>query len=301
VLADAAVYGSLAALIRLPLEHPLDCVKTQWQAHPSFTNSRQVVRHIWLNGGVTRFWAGILPAAVRSSTKELYRFPLMVSLPQFYHSKMSTVYSSGALTPRDNICAKIFTAETIATLESVISCPLERCKVLLMTRGNVSASYAVLNSIGFSSMANSPKRFLFNTGMIGSRLFQGFGALYARQSLSWTTFLVADSQLKQCVRSLTGQSTVLTFPYLMFVSFGVGLIHTVVTLPVDCLKTRLQQFNTCSSSAAKWMPRPTVRQILSQYSLGSFYVGFRVRLLQYVINSIFTVALLEHLEYRASQ
>jgi len=146
------------------------------------------------------------------------------------------------------------------------------------------------------------------------RLFQGFSALYARQSLSWVTFLVADSQLKQIVRRISHTEDVLSFPNLMVVAAGVGIIHTVVTLPIDFVKTQCQRFDTncstggtsppdgrrrCSSSRGRLLN--VTRQMFKAHSIRVFYVGFYVRLTQYMLNSIFTVTLLEHLEFLAGK
>jgi len=277
VYAEAALYGLISGLIRLPVEHPS--------------------RH-------TGFWAGALPAGIRSSIKELYRWPLMVSLPPFYHSLLSKVGHQRTSQARDNIGAKAFTAYTIATVESCVSCPLERLKVLLITRDQLSAKQAVGQSLGLIDVRRGNSSIRKVIPVVTSRLFQGFGALYVRQSLSWATFLIADSQLKQTVRRISGQTEVLSFTYLMVVSCGVGFIHTVVTLPVDCVKTHLQQFSSDSQSSARWQqPKLTsvVGSIFSKYSIRGFYVGFYVRLFQYMLNSIFTVTLLEHLEFKISR
>ena len=44
---NSAVIGAVRTTIGFPIEHPLDSIKTQWQAKPFIKNELHIVRHIY--------------------------------------------------------------------------------------------------------------------------------------------------------------------------------------------------------------------------------------------------------------
>ena len=59
--------------------------------------------------------------------KNIYRYPLMITMPNIIQSKLK-------IARNDRKVAKALTGLSIACIESFILCPVERLKVILMTR-----------------------------------------------------------------------------------------------------------------------------------------------------------------------
>lgn len=82
------------------------------------------------------FYAGALPNLTRLITRNSYKYPLIIGLPEFYKRHLpSAVHDQSHL--------KFMTGFSIAFIESLITCPIERTKVYFMTRNN---TYAVKNN-----------------------------------------------------------------------------------------------------------------------------------------------------------
>jgi len=57
--------------------------------------------------------------------KNVYRYPLMISLPHFYEQRLVGV--------ENRKLSKLMTGFSIALFESFVTCPIERAKVFFMT------------------------------------------------------------------------------------------------------------------------------------------------------------------------
>ena len=83
------------------------------------------MRDIYHRKGIKGFYAGSMPNFTRMFLKNIYRYPLMISLPHFFEQK---------LVGADNRkTSKMLTGFSIALFESFITCPIERAKVYFMT------------------------------------------------------------------------------------------------------------------------------------------------------------------------
>lgn len=116
-------------VVGFPIEHPLDALRVQWQAQPWLKNEAAVVKHVVSTKGITRgLYAGALPNFTRLIARNSYKYPLLVGLPELQRSHMGT-------TVRENPkLAKLITGSSVAFVESLITCPLDRMKVHLMTQ-----------------------------------------------------------------------------------------------------------------------------------------------------------------------
>jgi len=119
---SSSLIGMVRVTLGFPIEHPLDSIKTQWQAKPNFKNEVHIVRHIYHDKGVRGFYSGALPNLTRCIVRNSYKYPLMIGLPNFFKQKIEN----------EGVC-KIMTGGTIALTEAMITCPFERLKVFFMT------------------------------------------------------------------------------------------------------------------------------------------------------------------------
>ena len=73
------------------------------------------------------FYSGSLPNLTRIALKNVYRYPLMIKLPNLIQENIKIA--------RDNrMAAKVLTGVSISFVEAFILCPVERFKVIMMTR-----------------------------------------------------------------------------------------------------------------------------------------------------------------------
>jgi len=100
-------------------------MKTQWQAKPALKNELAVFKDIKARKGINGFYAGSIPNFTRMVLKNIYRYPLMISLPHFYEQKV--------VGPENRKLSKLLAGFSIALIESLITCPIERAKVFFMT------------------------------------------------------------------------------------------------------------------------------------------------------------------------
>lgn len=68
-----------------------------------------------------------MPNLTRLILRNSYKYPLLVGLPEFYKSKLPLMIN------QNNTILNILTGVSVALLESIITCPIERTKIFMMT------------------------------------------------------------------------------------------------------------------------------------------------------------------------
>lgn len=266
ILGIAAIVGMMRGALSLVFEHPLDVIKTYWQAHPGKTGIISVVFEVIKLKGWRGFYSGAVPNVMRVMLKQAYRYPLMIALPIMFAYITSSV-----------LAISIATGLSIAIVEVWIITPLERFKVWLMTYQRLSG--------GVRSFIKEVRRNVVHT------LYKGLNVTMLRQVVSWLTFLIVHDQLMVWVKSDVGSVSHLSLYMLLGIGLIEGAINTAVVLPFDCVKTHQQKMNATENESfalkMKW--------IYWHYGIRGLYVGWQARMVQYMINSGFTVAVLESL------
>lgn len=275
--AEASLLGAGRGLIALPIEHPLDTVKTRCQASLGIKSAFAITKEIYKTHGIRGFYAGAVPNGIRLAVKQMYRYPMMCAFPPFFRGVIPLETQR-----RNPDTVPVLTALTIASFETLFICPLERCKVVLMT----------------SKIQGHPLKEFFHSiqGQLRSQLLRGIGAVYTRQIATWSSFLVSDARVKTWEKQRT-QTDTLSFSSLMRVSLVVGLINTAANMPFDVVKTALQQKDPVADEGLWRILTKTYRV----YGLQGLYAGWRPRMVQYMLQSAFTVTLLEQLERNWTQ
>ncbi|MBY0529617.1 MAG: MC/SLC25 family protein [Rhabdochlamydiaceae bacterium] len=273
---QASLLGAGQGMMALALEHPLDVVKTTSQADPEIRSSWEVARKIYMREGLLGFYKGAIPNGARLALKQSYRYPMMLFFPKLYEEIIPAEVQKAI--PDAEPTA---TAVSLATIETWISCPFERGKVYLMT-----------------SQEKNPLRqfFILNKGRLQKELFRGITAVYARQLSSWGSFLIANNRLKTWERNRT-QSEKLSFFSLLWISFVIGAINTCVDMPFDTAKTHLQKRTAPLNETL----RSTLKKVYLAHGVKGLYAGWRPRMIQYMLQAVYTVSLLEHLEQATKQ
>jgi hypothetical protein len=266
ILGIAAIVGVMRGAVSLVFEHPLDVIKTYWQAHPEKTGMISVVLEVVKLKGWRGFYSGAVPNVMRVMLKQAYRYPLMIALPMMFAYMMSSV-----------LAISIATGLTIAIIEVWIVTPLERFKVWLMTYQRFSG--------GGRSFIKEVRRNVWHT------LYKGLKVTMLRQVVSWLTFLIVHDQLMVWVKSDLGSVSHLSLYMLLGVSIIEGAINTAAIMPFDCVKTHQQKMNSTENESFVLK----LRWVYHHYGVRGLYVGWQARMVQYMVNSGFTVVALERL------
>jgi hypothetical protein len=206
---------------------------------------------------------------MNTSIKQMYRFPAMRFLPKTYLRWFS------------ELKAYALTGLSIGALETLIVCPLERLKVWKMT---VSPGTKL--------------RDFFAQGLNLRLLYRGIEPTLLRQSSNWTTMLTTDFYLRRKVL-LQNDGAPLTRVQSLTLGMCVGLCMTVTVLPFDYLKTRAQDFKSKDAVSFVTMTRMllnTQKTLLGKITM--FYAGWGPRTVQFTINAVLTLGILEYLKRR---
>ena len=267
--ATVSFYGAVGGAAALPFEHPLDCLKTNMQALPNNHSALAMTKQIYRTNGLAGFYRGYVPNTLRVVLKQIYRWPMMLFIPLgldslnlFKRSEMN----------------KMVTALVIAHFECFIITPLERIKVWLMT--------------SFKGKGGVLYFFTKNKRTLGSQLLAGLRPVYAKQMVSWVTFLVADDYFRTKAHKYFKTDSPLDFWILLIISIIIGIINTLCIMPFDCVKTHHQK----NTTTGKRKLFKTMHEIYKTHGLSGLYNGWKVRLLQYIVHASFTVTILERLE-----
>jgi len=257
---EAGCFGFIRGAGGLWLEHPLDLIKTRLQASLKAKSISQVCQEIFQEKGLRGFYTGLLPNGTRLIAKHTQRYLLMDAVPVFYKGYTSLDFRTKH--PNAEILVETL---FIGGCETLIYCPLERCKVFLMTSG---------------SQKNSLRQFIRLCGNQYSELFRGMQAVFARQVLNWGSFLYINKKGNEWERKRLNTDE-LPFSSILGVSVIAGIINTA-TMPLDVAKTSLQKYSPTSENLGR-----TIVKIYKNYGLQGLYIGWQVRMLQYAVHSAF--------------
>lgn len=120
----AAFYGALLKNLILPLEHPFDLLKTKLQSESKQQFSlKKYIYSLYQQKNLRSLYAGYSMNCLRITLREFYRWPLYLFLNSRFNQQVSNAYLSKALT-----------GMSIALIDVMILCPVERIKVLYEVR-----------------------------------------------------------------------------------------------------------------------------------------------------------------------
>lgn len=87
-LCETVVLGVTRGTIGLAFEQPFETIKTQWQNKYNARNLKEITNIIYKDKGFIGFYRGFIPNLIKYSYRNVYRWPLMIYLPNTYHKKL---------------------------------------------------------------------------------------------------------------------------------------------------------------------------------------------------------------------
>ena len=88
----SSILGMVRTMVALPIQHPFDVVKVNWQANPHLKNELAVIRMIKREKGLKGIYSGYMTNFSKHMFKSIYRYPLMSTLPRFYSKLLGSEY-----------------------------------------------------------------------------------------------------------------------------------------------------------------------------------------------------------------
>jgi hypothetical protein len=247
-LINSSIYGIARGLCVHTLIYPFEVVKIRQQCLSDPKNCIDVARTIFQKEGATAFYKGLKPQLVKTIVKQTWVWPIIAGVPT--HLKR---FNLGEL--RRLAMTGLF----ISTIDAAFTTPLERAKVRAASTGKYTFS---LNEI-------------YNNG------WRGFTTHWAKLSVNWITFLVAQKILRDHYRKTPEH--LFSLPELAGIGVLVAGIVSFVSAPFDTANTLSQAKNLKLS------------QFFSGKEFRKFYRGSPVNTLVLIIHNIASVFVIDKL------
>lgn len=238
---QSSLYGLCRSMLVQGVIAPIDTMKVRIRAYPDDIKIHHLAKEIIQNEGAFAFYRGLVPEFWKIVTKSLWSWPMMTKFPSYLHRQGC-----------EELKAEAITGLAIAKVDALSNLWLDKRKqmLLLSSRNSYSMEHAI------------------NDGM------RGFGALWLKLSVSWSTFLVAQKYFRRSDRPLTSLD-------LFWIGMKVTIIVGTVTAPFD--------FYT----SMKFAQNVSLSDFLLK---GRYYRGFSLYITSLSVHNIASIILLDKLE-----
>jgi hypothetical protein len=273
-IAESSYLGARQMIIVFLLGHPLDLAKTKSQSNPSKVYSVNILKQLVLTDGIRGCYRGGSMNFSRLVLKEAYRSPLRGFIKQFYESTLPARFNSQFPDAKN-----VFTGLTMAMTDTFVLCPLERIKVWIMTtEQGQSASL----SRYFRPDNSTLKSFRFTD------LFCGLSVSFYRSAISWVSFLVIEENIRKLILAKRGNlNDTPTLSEQVLIGTLCGVLNSIITLPLDAVKTRIQMRSVGETSEQLRIVQ-TFKYLVRTHGVRGLYAGFQYKLPHYIIVAILT-------------
>lgn len=247
---QSSFYGTLRGITTEILVYPLQVVKIRQQCLEKSEKNFDIAKQIFREGGAGAFYKGLSPELFKTSIRQVWVWPLMTEMPKFFKE-----YGF------KNLEAQILTGLSIATVDAIITAPLEKAKVFSALTGKSS-------SLGTHVSKNG---------------WQGFSAYWMKRSVGTVTFLTAQAYFRDRAHS---QSDSLDYLTLIKIGIQVAFVLSIISAPFDLANTVRQACNRSLFLEG------------SQVKVLRLYRGWPIYALSLVIQSVASVILMEKLSHK---
>ena len=123
-LAWSSLYGIGRGISVHSLIYPLEVIKIRQQCSQSESKSIRIALTLLRQEGIGAFYKGLAPQLLKTSIKQVWCWPMITGMPPVLQRYQI-----------ENLSQQTITGLSIATIDAVISTPLERAKILSAFRG----------------------------------------------------------------------------------------------------------------------------------------------------------------------
>ena len=131
----SSILGFFGTLWVVPIQHPFDVIRVNWQMNPRLRHEFEVAKVIKRDKGYKGFYYGFGTNWLKQLTKSVYRYPFVTTLPRLYGKLLGLDYD------KEIHRLKFLTSLSIAILEAWVITPFERVQVFMMTSKSKSENY----------------------------------------------------------------------------------------------------------------------------------------------------------------
>ena len=202
---ESSVLGAMRGVLVHTMIHPLEVIRFRYQCSLSREKYGEVIRSLWSQGGITGFYRGLSSQYMKITLKQIWCWPMITGVPQILPAWV-----------KGDLLRQGITGVAIATMDAVVTNPLEKRKIHAAVKGNTPLSWRELYVNGW----------------------KGVGAHFAKSSTAWVTFLVAQKVFQN--RESRGSSSPLSVGQLCKVGAEAGLVVSVICTPFDWANTLKQ-------------------------------------------------------------
>lgn len=244
------IYSSISGVgrgfcVRL-LIHPLDVIKTSQQFDQKVT-SWQAANRVWTEQGIFGFYRGVSPQLLRTCFKQAWVWPAITYVS---YSVSDTYY----------LAKEVLAGLAIASLDAVISTPLERAKI---------GSIVLGKKISFQT--------LFKEG------WKGCTTHWMKLAICWPVFLSTQKIFRDKYR---GSGKPLTASQLLEIGVKTSVIVSITSAPFDMATTQKMAKNINLSA------------FFAKHGVRTLFRGSPINTFSLMIQNIASIALIDQLERR---
>jgi len=242
----SSLLGIARGLCVHSLIYPMEVIKVQQQQHFNQEKSYQVFFRLFKEGGFASFYRGILPQLMKTSIKQAWCWPIIVELPAYlrqYNVKPFTQQAATGL--------------AIASIDAIISTPLERAKMLSIVAAKSSFSLRKIYKNGWFGLVTH----------------------WAKLTIAWSTFLVSQKYLRE---KYSNQK--LTLYQSIIVGIKVAAVVSIASAPFDVANTLKQSQNK------------NLTFLFSGHPLRNMYRGWPLNALSLIIHNTASIVVINQLD-----
>ncbi len=192
--------GTGRTLLVMTVTFPLEQIKT-WQQAGLSSSTYRIAQEIFSSSGIRGFYTGFFWQASSLAIKQLWRWPLMTSIPVYLEQNRCDSLHTQQLT----------TSAALSTFEAALLNPLTKLRILSGTR-----------------------RPLFSLSTLAKEGWQGTGSNWLRAFSMWSSFLVSQEVLRKWHK---GSAASLTQWQFIQISLETSCLVTLISTPFDTAAT----------------------------------------------------------------
>ncbi|CAK8680012.1 unnamed protein product [Clavelina lepadiformis] len=260
------VSGGSAGLVEICLMHPLDVVKTRFQLQGSVKDSVQYrslghcVTTMYRTEGFLSFYKGIFPPILAETPKRAVKF--------FFFERYQHLFSQGGeKTPVVYSLAGLCSGLT----EGVVINPFERVKVLLQSEKNVKLKDQ-------ESTFAKARKIVQSEGLGTKGINRGLTATLGRHGVWNMVYFGIYHSAKPYIPE--SKSWIETTAYKLLIGLGAGSIASVINIPYDVAKSRIQGPQPVPGQTKYFGAHHTMLIIYKEEGFRALYKGLVPKLLR---------------------
>lgn len=209
---EMMLLGFARGAIPFPIEHFLERLKVESQAHPEKT-TRQAVTDLWSSQGFKGLYAGSRANFIRRTARELYHWPVMLTINRRWKNIIPEKFN------KENLATNIATGNTMALVHASVTLPFERLLIEKTTNEGYRPFF---------------RKMMANRLMI----YEGFQATWIRHCIVWDLFFVSSHASTMLFKKLNPNDV---HPYLNYLAKSIMTSTLVVGVgyPLEFLRNRI--------------------------------------------------------------